>query len=59
MEFSIINGGATPQELVALKQVLITRKRQELTPSIHRSVFARPQLRRPLTTKSRFGDKSY
>ncbi len=48
MEFSIIKGDPTAQELEALKVALAQHKREELKPVIRRSVYGLPQLREAL-----------
>jgi hypothetical protein len=55
MEFSIIKGDPTVQELEALKAALAEHKRQELIPVIRRSVYGLPQLRQGLSHKITFG----
>ena len=48
MEFSIIKGNPTPEELAALNIVMAQHKREELKPVIRRSVYGLPQLRQAL-----------
>ena len=48
MEFSIIKGNPTPEELAALKTALAQHKREQLKPVIRRSVYGLPQLREAL-----------
>jgi len=55
MEFSIIKGDPTPQELEALKTALAQHKREELKPVIRRSIYGLPQLRQGLSNKITFG----
>ena len=55
MEFSIIKGDPTAQELEALKIALAQQKRQELKPVIRRSIYGLPQLRQGLSNKITFG----
>ena len=55
MEFSIIKGNPTAQELEALKTALAQHKREELKPVIRRSVYGLPQLRQGLSNKITFG----
>jgi len=55
MEFSIIKGDPTAQELEALKVALAQHKRQELKPVIRRSVYGLPQLREALPHQITFG----
>ncbi|MEY3182006.1 MAG: hypothetical protein RL583_1166 [Actinomycetota bacterium] len=55
MEFSIIKGDPTAQELEALKVALAQHKREELKPVIRRSVYGLPQLREALPHQITFG----
>jgi hypothetical protein len=55
MEFSIIKGNPTAQELEALKVALAQHKREELKPVIRRSVYGLPQLREALPHQITFG----
>ena len=55
MEFSIIKGDPTAQELEALKLALAQHKREELKPVIRRSVYGLPQLREALPHQITFG----
>jgi hypothetical protein len=55
MEFSIIKGNPTPEELAALKTALAQHKREELKPVIRRSVYGLPQLREVLPHQITFG----
>ena len=55
MEFSIIKGDPTAQELEALKVALTQHKREELKPVIRRSVYGLPQLREALPHQITFG----
>jgi hypothetical protein len=55
MEFSIIKGNPTPEELAALKTALAQHKREELKPVIRRSVYGLPQLREALLHQITFG----
>ena len=55
MEFSIIKGNPTPEELAALKIVMAQHKREELKPVIRRSVYGLPQLRQALPHQITFG----
>jgi hypothetical protein len=55
MEFSIIKGDPTAQELEALKVALAQHKREELNPVIRRSVYGLPQLREALPHQITFG----
>ena len=55
MEFLIIKGNPTAQELEALKTALAQHKREELKPVIRRSIYGLPQLRQGLSNKITFG----
>ncbi len=55
MEFSIIKGNPTPEELAALKITMAQHKREELKPVIRRSVYGLPQLREALPHQITFG----
>jgi len=55
MEFSIIKGDPTPQELEALKTALAQHKREELKPVVRQSIYGLPQLRQGLSNKITFG----
>ncbi len=55
MEFSILKGNPTPEELAALKTALAQHKREELKPVIRRSVYGIPQLREALPHQITFG----
>jgi len=55
MEFSIIKGIPTPEELAALKIAMAQHKREELKPVIRRSVYGLPQLRQALPHQITFG----
>jgi hypothetical protein len=55
MEFSIIKGEATAEELMAIEHAISLHKREELVPVIRKSTFGRPALRRPLNKNFRFG----
>ena len=55
MEFSIIKGNPTPEELAALKTALAQHKREELKPVIRRSVYGLPHLREALSRQIIFG----
>ena len=59
MEFSIIKGNPTAQELEALKTALAQHKREELKPVIRRSVYGLPQLRQPLPQQITFGARRF
>jgi len=55
MEFSILKGDPTAQELEALKVALSQHKREELKPVIRRSIYGLPQLREALPHQITFG----
>ena len=55
MEFSIIKGEATAEELMAIEHAISLHKREESVPVIRKSIFGRPQLRKPLNKNFRFG----
>ncbi len=55
MEFSVIKGNPTPEELAALKTALAQHKREELKPVIRRSIYGIPQLREALPHQITFG----
>ena len=55
MEFSIIKGEPTAEELMAIEHALSLHKREESVPVIRKSAFGRPQLRKPLNKNFRFG----
>jgi hypothetical protein len=55
MEFSVIKGDPTAQELEALKVALAQHKREELKPVIRRSIYGLPQLREALPHQITFG----
>ncbi|CAB4650184.1 unannotated protein [freshwater metagenome] len=55
MEFSIIKGEATAEELMAIEHAISLHKREESVPVILKSTFGRPQLRKPLNKNFRFG----
>jgi len=57
MEFSIIKGDPTPQELEVLKTALAQHKREELKPVIRQSIYGLPQLRPGLSNKITFGSR--
>jgi hypothetical protein len=55
MEFSIIKGNPTPEQLSAIELAMAQHKRQELKPVLRRSVFGLPQLRQALPHQITFG----
>ena len=59
MQFEIMSGNPTPEELVAIQSVMAQHKREELTPVIRRSVYGLPQLRQPLPQQITFGARRF
>ena len=57
MKFTVTSGNPTPQELEAIRQVLIADPPEKLEPVIKRSLFGLPQLRKPLPHQITFGTK--
>jgi hypothetical protein len=57
MEFSIIKGNPTPEELAAIEFAMSQHNRQELKPVMRRSVFGLPQLRQALPHQITFGSR--
>ena len=55
MEFSIIKGLPTAEELAAIQSAMTQHKREELVPVIRRSVYGLPQLRQGLPHQITFG----
>lgn len=55
MNFSIISGKPSEEELLALKAAIDHHKVEKLVPEIKRSVFGLPQLRQPLPHQITFG----
>ncbi len=58
MEFSIIKGEATSDELAAIEYAMAKHTREEFVPVIRKSLFAAPQLRKPLHNRFRFGRRT-
>jgi hypothetical protein len=58
MEYSIIKGEPTTEELTAIEYALSLHKREELVPVIRKSTFGLPQLRKPLHNNFRFGQRN-
>ncbi|MDA2962400.1 MAG: hypothetical protein O3A27_01380 [Actinomycetota bacterium] len=58
MEFLIVKGEATPEELIAIEHAMALHKREELVPVIRKSKFGLAQLRKPLSNNLRFGRKA-
>jgi len=56
MKYSIVRGTPTEEEFVAIEHAMKMHKRQEMVPIIRKSLFGRPQLRRPLNQHFRFGN---
>jgi len=59
MQFEIISGNPTPEELAAIQDVISQHKREELKPVIRRSVYGLPQLREPLPHQITFGARRF
>lgn len=55
MEYRIVKGEPTAEELAAIEYAMSLHKREELVPVIRKSAFGLPQLRKPLHTNYRFG----
>jgi hypothetical protein len=55
MEFSVIKGLPTPEELTAIQSAMAQHKREELKPVIRRSVYGLPQLRQGLPHQITYG----
>ena len=55
MNFEIIKGDPTPEEMAAIELAMAQHKRQELKPVLRRSVFGLPQLRQALPHQITFG----
>jgi hypothetical protein len=55
MEFSVIKGLPTPEELAAIQSAMAQHKREELKPVIRRSVYGLPQLRQGLPHQITYG----
>jgi hypothetical protein len=58
MEYSIIKGEPTTEELTAIEYAISLHKREELVPVIRKSTFGLPQLRKPLHNNFRFGQRN-
>jgi hypothetical protein len=54
MQFLIVKGTPTADELIAIEAAMALHKREELTPVIRRSAFGSPQLRKPWNNHFRF-----
>ncbi len=57
MKFTVTSGNLTPQELEAIREVLIANPPEKLEPVIKRSLFGLPQLRKPLPHQITFGTR--
>jgi hypothetical protein len=55
MEYRIVKGEPTAEELTAIEYAMALHKREELVPVIRKSAFGLPQLRKPLQRNFRFG----
>ena len=58
MEYEIVKGEATSEELTAIEYAISLHKREELVPVIRKSAFGLPQLRKPLHNNFRFGQRN-
>ena len=58
MEYSIVKGEPTAEELMAIEHAISLHKREELVPVIRKSAFGLPQLRKPLHNNFRFGHRN-
>jgi hypothetical protein len=58
MEFRIVKGEPTAEELTAIEYAVSLHKREELVPVIRKSAFGLPQLRKPLHNNFRFGQRN-
>lgn len=59
MEFEIIKGSPSPEELAAIHIAMSSHKREELKPIIRRSVYGLPQLRQPMPQQITFGARRF
>lgn len=55
IEFTVITGHPTADELAAIELALANHKREELKPVVKRSVWAMPQMRTALPQQIKFG----
>lgn len=55
IEFTVLAGQPTADELAAIELALANHKREELKPVVKRSVWAMPILRTPLPQQIKFG----
>lgn len=55
MRYTIVKGEPTEDEAIAIEQAILQHRREELVPVIRKSLFGRPQLRKPLNDNFRFG----
>jgi hypothetical protein len=58
MEYSIVKGEPTADELAAIEYAISLHKREELVPVIRKSAFGLPQLRKPLNNNFRIGQRN-
>jgi hypothetical protein len=58
MEYRIVKGEPTAEELTAIEYAVSLHKREELVPVIRKSAFGLPQLRKPLHNNFRFGQRN-
>ncbi len=58
MDYAIVKGEPTDEELTAIAFAVSLHKREELVPVIRKSAFGLPQLRKPLHNNFRFGQRN-
>lgn len=58
MEYRILKGEPTAEELTAIEHAMALHKREELVPVIRKNAFGLPQLRKPLHNNFRFGQRN-
>ncbi len=58
MDYSIVKGEPTAEDLTAIEYAISLHKREELVPVIRKSAFGLPQLRKPLHNIFRFGQRN-
>jgi hypothetical protein len=55
MNYQIVSGTPTADELAAIEVAMSLHKRKVLEPTISKAGFGRPQLRKPMNIHFRFG----
>ena len=55
VNFTVVAGNPTADELAAIELALANHKREELKPVVKRSVWAMPIMRTPLPQQIKFG----